>query len=89
LPPAIEYFGTGTGSCDGIWDSFTPLANHTAYLPGVATQAESGKDHEALCAGPFCKPGVYHWIGGSDLRWEVDDYADSPANDTLHRVYVR
>ena len=89
LAGCIEYFGSGSGSCAGIWGDFTPLPGHTANLPGQATHAEPDKDYGAMCAQPFYKLGTYHWMAGDNDRWEVDDYADSPDYDTLHRVYVR
>jgi hypothetical protein len=68
------------------------LAGHRAYLPAAADGFWSTQGDEAMTFFPFYQGGAYHWgiwRDGATARWEVDDYAGNPAQNTLHRVWVR
>lgn len=81
----------GTNAFNGLQSSFTPLAGHTANLPGTADSFGFGATADTvLTEFPFYDASFYHFaVRGSAIRWEVDDYPASSANDTIHRVWAR
>ena len=88
---AVNYVKTGTGSFDNINNgiNFTPLANHTANIPGQAFNEFVNQNNAALTEFPFWRSSAFHWgIRGSGNRWEVDDSAGN-TQSTIHRVWVR
>jgi len=93
-----DYFRTGTGSMNGVDSIFTSLTSHTADIPATATAEYSNKADYAMTNFPFYQPGARHWgisghpnpgLGDAGFRWEVDDFPNNSANDTVHRVWVR
>jgi hypothetical protein len=90
LTACAQYFATGTGACNGIQSSYTPLSGHTANLPGGTNDWIGNAGDNAMTEFPFFAESTYHWgIQGEDNRWECDDYANGYGFHTLHRVWVR
>ena len=83
---SITYANTGSGSHSGLNNGGqNNLTGHNANLPNVADAIGSG-----WTGFPYYRGGQYHWgLRGGGNRWEVDDYANGAANDTIHRVWVR
>jgi hypothetical protein len=90
-----NYVRTGGGSFSGIASDFTALSNHSANIPASVDAQYSSMGDEAMTRFPFYEGGAHHWgiraipLSNSQQRWEVDDFAGGPANDTIHRVWVR
>ena len=89
----ISYFKTGIGSTEGISSDFTPMADHSAFLPAAINMTVSNMGNYAMTAYPLWTGSTYHWyLGGEDpsctQRWEVDDY---PCNtpSTFHQIWVK
>ena len=82
----ITYANTGSGSHSGINNGGqNNLSGHNANLPNSANAIGSG-----WIGFPYYQGGAHHWgLRGGGNRWEVDDYANGAANDTIHRVWVR
>jgi len=92
LPNCLAYFAAGTGSCAGLAVHYRLLAGHSAALPASANNYWNSRGDEAMTFFPFYMSGTNHWgiwRDGTTARWEVDDDANSAANNTLHRVWVR
>jgi hypothetical protein len=92
LSGVITYSKTGnTGDFTGIQTSFTPLTGHTSTIPASANSFFNGQGVNALTSFPMFKSDATgSWgIYGFSTRWEVDDWPNSAANSTLHRVWVR
>ncbi|MDO7877571.1 FG-GAP-like repeat-containing protein [Hymenobacter sp. ASUV-10] len=90
LPSVLNYLKTGTGDMSGLNASFTALPGHSANLPASANFYYGNNNNQAATEFPFFTSGAYHWgIKGFGNRWEADDYANNPANNTLHRIFVR
>lgn len=91
----VSYFKTGIGSTEGIKSNFSPLANHTAFLPAAIDQSATNKGNYAMTDYPLWTTYMYHWyLGGvfapcSSIRWEVDDYPCSILPSTFHQIWVR
>jgi hypothetical protein len=86
----LSYFVGGVGNCQGLSADYRGLAGHTTIAPGIAADGFVGQGDVAMTEFPFYQSGAYHWgIRGFGFRWELDDFADSPANDTLHQIWVR
>ncbi len=87
----LSYLKTGSGNCSSLGSSYTPLALHTGIgVPASINGTVSSVVSETLTNFPFYQGGVAHWgIGGLGNRWECDDYANGPANNTIHRAWVR
>ena len=85
------YLKSGSGSFSGGRKVFKALTGHTTNIPATATSSGSNNGDSALTNHTFFHSGVGHWNidEGSKNRWEVDDFPDSAANDTIHRVWVR
>ncbi len=83
-------YRSNSGNFSGIQSSFTPLTGHTGQLPAVATNF-SGSGESSLTGFPFWVGGASAaiWNVGISNRWEMDDYPNNFANDTIHRVWVR
>ncbi len=86
----VEYFTGLSGNDVSHWQTgITPLGGHSANLPGSVSGAYDQADHTRMTEFPFFTTGQYHWaIRGLGYRFECDD-VDSPANVTLHQVWVR
>jgi hypothetical protein len=87
---SAAHFGPG-----GISNSFTPLAGHTAHLPGFASAAHSGGGGDTV----FTETPLWdnetsgdnaHWSAGDSLgRWYVDSRNTSDfTDDTIHKIWV-
>ena len=85
----MAFDGNDNSNTASRWtQGFTPLARHTAYLPG-ATEAGHTGSTDAFWNFPFYQGWAYHWaIRGGWNRWECDDNPDSSAFATLHQVWV-
>ena len=82
----ITYANTGSGNHSGLNNGGqTNLSGHNANLPNSANSLGSG-----WTGFPYYQGGAHHWgLKGGGNRWEVDDYANGPNSDTIHRVWVR
>jgi hypothetical protein len=92
LAGVISYMKTGTGSMTGLATNFSSLSGHTANLPGAATSFQSNQGNYSITSQPYYVSNNYHWscdLDGPSNRWEVDDYANGPANSTYHQIWVR
>ncbi len=89
----MSYFKTGLGSCNGIQSDNTHLASHTANLPDNSDSFMSNQGEGAMTVFPFFRSSNEHWgidaTSGSPDRWEVDDFALGPVNNTLHQIWVK
>ena len=91
----ISYFKTGIGSTLGISTNFTPLTDHTAFLPAAIDMTAYDKGNYAMTEYPLWKGSTYHWfLAGYDaycasIRWEVDNYPCSTEPSTIHQIWVR
>lgn len=91
----VSYFKTGKGSTQGISSAFSPLANHSAFLPAAIDLSTTDKGNYAMTDYPLWTGSTYHWyLGGTDsqictIRWEVDDYPCSYIPSTFHQIWVR
>lgn len=86
----ITYLTTGQGTTAGIATNFTPLTGHTAVLPAARNNGFNNQGDQAMTAFPFAQSGVAHWaVRGNGGRWECDDFAQSAANHTIHRIWVK
>lgn len=85
----IDYFRSGTGSTSGISAAFTPLADHTAFLPGAINSTNSNAGNYAMTEYPLWTGNSYHWfLSPGFSRWEMDDYNFSLPS-TLHQIWAR
>lgn len=94
-----DYFRSGFGNMSGLNAAFSPLTGHSANIPQQATDFYADKGDYTLTNFPFWRWGQTHWgvrgqdngnqFGDAGYRWEVDDFPNSPANSTIHRVWVR
>jgi hypothetical protein len=83
----MDYFETGVGNCSGLMTSNRERPGHTAFLPDAGPDFYANQGNSAMTTFPFWRNGTYHWgIGG---RWEVDDFPNSAAFSTVHRIWVR
>jgi hypothetical protein len=92
-PATIEYFRTGLGSTEGISTDFTPLSQHTAYLPATIDYSVKDRGNYAMTDYPLWTAGYYHWyLNGESTscsdRWEADDYSCVQPS-TFHQIWVR
>jgi hypothetical protein len=92
-PGAVAYI-KGLGSTQvSDWTSFTALPIHTANLPAATANVDLTIPlNSRIAFEPFFRQFNYHWnIAGTPTlqRFECDDYANGPANATLHQVWVR
>ncbi|WP_299665859.1 hypothetical protein [uncultured Polaribacter sp.] len=88
----IDYFRTGSGGCSGIEANFAPLSGHSTALPGTSNNFFNASGDLAMTDHPFYQFNIAHWNikgGTSTDRWELDDFSSSPANATVHRIWVR
>jgi hypothetical protein len=94
-PGTVSYFKTGMGSTAGISSDFSPLVNHSAFLPAAINMSTTDKGNYAMTDYPLWTGSMYHWyLGGaypfcSSKRWEVDDYPCSNIPSTFHQIWVR
>lgn len=85
----IDYFRSGTGSTSGISSAFTPLPDHTAFLPGAINNTNSNAGNLAMTEYPLWTGNSYHWFLSPGFgRWEMDDYNFSLPS-TLHQIWTR
>jgi predicted RecA/RadA family phage recombinase len=89
----INYFKTGVGNV-GSLAPFTLINQapnaHSANIPASSNSQFSSQGDLAMTEFPFYQHSAFHWgIKGYGTRWEVDDWADNFANNTIHRVWVR
>lgn len=86
----INYFTSGSGSCNGIESNHDLFAGHTAVnVPQNAPNQYSNRGDEAMTRFPFWRSGTAHWaVRGNGNRWEVDDIAINTA-DTYHQIWFR
>ncbi len=95
----ISYLRTGFGSMAGVNTNFTALTGHSGITPATAAGSYSNQLDYAFTNFPFWQASAHHWgIRGTNpggdpvtagFRWEVDDFPNSSANSTIHRVWVR
>lgn len=89
----INYFKTGSGQITDNSDfetAYTTLSGNSANLPTGSNGFYSNEGDSAMTSFPFYVGGTYHWgIRGGGSRWEIDDYPNGPANNTLHRIWVK
>ncbi|HZO17223.1 MAG TPA: fibrinogen-like YCDxxxxGGGW domain-containing protein [Polyangiaceae bacterium] len=88
---AVDYFrGLATNSPAYWTTGFTPLEEHTGYLPLIADGFFDQPGEDRMTEFPFYLGATYHWgIKGLGNRWECDDYPNNESNTTLHQVWVR
>jgi len=88
---AVNYFKGITGNAVIYWTAgFVPLTGHTTSVPGSTTNGFNQSGDDRMTEFPFYNGSNNHWgIRGAGTRWECDDYANGPANTTLHQVWVR
>lgn len=85
----VNYIRTGVGSVGGQMKQYELLSNHNTSIPQDAPDNFTNQGDYALTEFPFWKGATSHWgIRGLGYRWEVGDYADNFANDTVHHVYI-
>jgi hypothetical protein len=67
---------------------FTPLTDHTGFLPEAATGM---LDSESLTEFPFYVSSEYHWgIRALNGRWECDSPGSGAySHRTTHHIWVR
>ena len=83
-------FQTNAGDFSGIASSFTPLAGHNANAPANSNIFNTGVSDTSVTDRPFIAAGASHWaINTGGYRWEVDDFPNSNANSTIHRIWVK
>jgi hypothetical protein len=87
---------TGQGNCLGIRTAFSPLAGHSASIPGNIDRADNNRLDSALTFNTFGRivdaaPDVMWSIAGDGglNTWECDFGSDSNAFDTIHRIWFR
>jgi hypothetical protein len=89
----LDYFANIAPENEVEWwrTEHTPLAGHTAFLPGTTDSVRSDVDADLRMADfPFFDFGAAHWgVRGSGVRWECDDFAGTAMHDTLHQVWLR
>ncbi len=90
----IDYFATGTGTCEGIQYRYFPLPGHTGLLPDVADGFAAGRANQAMTDFPFYTEDwegqIITWaIRGEEAHWALDHGRTMSTLDTLHRVWVR
>ncbi len=93
---AVSYIGgvSTAQNTDAMWKTgFTPLAGHTANLPGSTDSTPATPFSPALdlrmTEYPFFDYAAAHFsVAGQGSRWECDDWA-SYNNTTVHQVWVR
>jgi hypothetical protein len=91
----VSYFKTGIGSTEGISSDFSPLADHSAFLPAAIDMSTTDKGNYAMTDYPLWTGSMYHWfLNGYDafctsIRWEVDDYPCNSIPSTFHQIWVR
>ncbi len=90
--PITGRFQDDAGSWDGIQNNFYPFSAHTANLPGSVDTVDSfmNTGDGVLTSMPFFDGlGGFYWdIQAGNDWWEVDDFADGPDYDTIHKVWV-
>ena len=90
---AVAYMKGQASTRVSDWTSFTALPDHTANLPAATANVDLTIPlNSRLAFEPFFKQFNYHWnIAASPTfqRFECDDWANGPANATLHQVWVR
>ncbi|MGB0844429.1 MAG: hypothetical protein ACPGVN_06770 [Alphaproteobacteria bacterium] len=86
--PEIGRFQTNSGSFSGLASNFTPLAGHTALLPGSQNAGNAGAGDTSMTFAPFYQSDTRTWIVSSS-RWEMDDYPINSSFDTIHRIWVK
>jgi len=74
-----------------MWtNGFTPLGNHSAFLPAATTDTWYQAANQHFHYYPFFKAYTYDWaVRGFGFRWECDDYVENSLRSTRHNVYVR
>ncbi len=87
---------TGTGGCLSMKESFIPLADHSAIIPGAMDRAELERGDETLTYNTFGKsepigPDRMWSIRAepSQSTWECDFGSNNASYDTMHRVWIR
>ncbi|MBU1218322.1 hypothetical protein KKF34_15855 [Myxococcota bacterium] len=85
----LDYFKTGTGSCDPA-PNYIAMLGHSGRLPNRSRNGASDQGDFALTEGTFYNENLYNWnIRGNGIRWEADNNDDNDSRDTIHRVWVR
>ncbi len=87
----VDYFQTGAGAIDRVdlQANFTPLAGHTANLPGLATNNNGNQNNNAMLRRPFRRNNVYEWDINNGDDWEMDNNLNNSNHNTLHRIWIR
>ena len=102
LATCLNYFKSGTGTCNGIIGSFTALAGHTSNIPTTSNFYNTNAGSNAMTHHPFWEGCNRHWeigfINGGTTRWEADDCTCACCGPgcnalinthTFHQVWVR
>ncbi len=94
LPGCIQYFQTGTGSCEGIQHYYRVLPGHDANLPEMADGFYADQGNQAMTNFPFymddpAGQSFYWGVRGDESHWTLDHGRTGSGFDTLHRVWVR
>lgn len=86
----LSYLTSGTGSCQGLPQAFTPLEGHTSTSPEMATSFGADKGNLALVDAPF------EFFESMPDRWRAgraknpSDIQDPPLNEPVwQKVWVR
>lgn len=96
-PAALAFVRGGAGNSLASWQTFVPMADHTATIPAGADSAHTPPSGEQLTNHTFFAISARHWnihtIDGDFVHWrfECDDYTtlNGYAGATLHQVWVR
>lgn len=83
----IDRWRDNVGTMLDVNSRYILLPEHTAFLPRSANNTHNQSN---IWSFPFYTNNTYHWgIRGGGTRWEVDNYVNNSAYDTLHRVFIR
>ncbi len=86
----IDYLATGVGNCQSAGLNVRQLAGHSANLPIKGNNGFVDQGDLAMTSFPFFQGGTAHFAArGGANRWEVDDFQNNEARDTIHRLWVR
>jgi len=84
---AAAHTGTGEWTVDDWASGFSPMPDHSAYLPAVTSSVYSPSDFAEF---PFYVSSTYHWgIRAWGYRFECDSPEQIGPFDTLHQIWVR
>ncbi|MBU1242041.1 hypothetical protein KJ612_02455 [Myxococcota bacterium] len=86
----IDYLATGIGDCRNAGLNVHQVAGHSANLPIKVNNSYVDQGDLAMTRFPFYQTSTAHFgVRGGTNRWEVDDFQNNDARDTIHRLWVR